>query len=266
MMENQVSEYDVIIVGAGLAGLSAAKVLHEEGKSYMILEATERPGGKVYSKTSEDTSRYFELGAQFINKEMTEIVKLIEETGMTLTRNEGTQNSIVISDKSKELINLDFSDITDTLGAISGEHFDSKPLDQVLEKHISQKRKRQILKSFIAAETTVNSRYINAEAMKNLVSRVTTTTSGLEYQASDPLSNVIKYLETLNKDAIHYLEPVAKVKETKAGYTLKTKNKAKYHAKALIMAVPLQQRQGSHSVPPLPIIIGLIWKVILMVL
>ncbi|WP_368645764.1 flavin monoamine oxidase family protein [Alkalibacterium putridalgicola] len=238
MMENQVSEYDVIIVGAGLAGLSAAKVLHEEGKSYMILEATERPGGKVYSKTSEDTSRYFELGAQFINKKMTEIVKLIEETGMTLTRNEGTQSSIVISDKSKELINLDFSDITDTLGAISGEHFDSKPLDQVLEKHISQKRKRQILKSFIAAETTVNSRYINAEAMKNLVSRVTTTTSGLEYQASDPLSNVIKYLETLNKDAIHYLEPVAKVKETKSGYTLKTKNKAKYHAKAIIMAVP----------------------------
>ncbi|SFB99484.1 Monoamine oxidase [Alkalibacterium subtropicum] len=238
MMENQTSEYDVIIVGAGLAGLAAAKAMHEEGKSYVVLEATDRSGGKVCSKVSEDSSRYFELGAQFVSEEMTEMVKLIKEAGMVLTRTEGTQDNRVISDKSKEPIYLDFHDITDTLGAISGEHFSSKPMDQVLEKHISQKRKRQILKSFIAAETTVNSRYINAEAIKNLISRVTTTTSGLDHQASGPLSNVVKHLESLNKDAIHYLEPVVKVKETKSGYTVKTKNKSKYHGKALIMAVP----------------------------
>lgn len=238
MTENQTAEYDVIIVGAGLAGLAAAKAVREEGKSYLILEATDRSGGKVYSKVSEDSSRYFELGAQLVNKEMTEMVKLIQEAGMVLTKTKRIEENRVISDKSKEPIYLDFSDITDTLGAISGEHFGVKPLDQVLEKHISQKRKRQILKSFVAAETTVNSKYINAEAIKKLISRVTTTTNGLDYQASGPLSKVIKYLETLNVDAIHYLEPVVKVKETNSGYTVKTKNKSKYHAKSLIMAIP----------------------------
>lgn len=40
-------QYDVIIVGAGVAGLACAKVLQENQVSYIILEAGGRPGGRV---------------------------------------------------------------------------------------------------------------------------------------------------------------------------------------------------------------------------
>lgn len=238
MVEKQTSEYDVIIVGAGLAGLAAAKAMKEEGKSYLLLEATDRAGGKVFSKISEDTSRYFELGAQFVNKDMTEIVKLIKAADMDLSRTQIPEDLVVISDKSKEPIHLDFKDITDALGAMNDIHFDSSPLDELLDQHIENKRKRQIIKSFIAAETTVNTRHLDAKGLKELVSRITTTNNELSYQASGPLSKVIRYLEAVSKDEIHYLEPVVKVKQTKTGYTLKTKNKTKYHAKSVVMAVP----------------------------
>ena len=41
--------YDVIIVGAGMAGLSAAYELKKAGLSVKILEQTDRFGGRVYT-------------------------------------------------------------------------------------------------------------------------------------------------------------------------------------------------------------------------
>lgn len=44
----QTNGYDVIIIGAGLAGLTAAKELHRLHRSVLILEATHRIGGRAY--------------------------------------------------------------------------------------------------------------------------------------------------------------------------------------------------------------------------
>ena len=45
--------HDVIIVGAGSAGLYAAKTLNEDGYDVLIIEATGRIGGRVYSYTMD---------------------------------------------------------------------------------------------------------------------------------------------------------------------------------------------------------------------
>jgi monoamine oxidase len=41
---------DVIVIGAGLAGLSAARRLKERGASVIVLEARSRIGGRVQSE------------------------------------------------------------------------------------------------------------------------------------------------------------------------------------------------------------------------
>ena len=40
-------ETDILIIGAGITGLSLAKRLEEHGKDYVILEARERLGGRI---------------------------------------------------------------------------------------------------------------------------------------------------------------------------------------------------------------------------
>lgn len=40
-------KYDVVIVGAGMTGLSCAKVLSDSSQSVIVLESTDRPGGRI---------------------------------------------------------------------------------------------------------------------------------------------------------------------------------------------------------------------------
>jgi phytoene dehydrogenase-like protein len=59
-----VKQTDIIIVGAGLAGLTAAKVLKAAGKSVKILEASDRIGGRV--KTDEVDGFLLDHGFQVL--------------------------------------------------------------------------------------------------------------------------------------------------------------------------------------------------------
>ena len=59
---------EVLIVGAGAAGLAAARVLEDSGISYTILEATDRYGGRL--KASHDFADVpLDLGAEWIHNQ-----------------------------------------------------------------------------------------------------------------------------------------------------------------------------------------------------
>ena len=56
---------DVVVIGAGGAGLSAARTLLKAGKSVVILEAMNRVGGRAYTE-SETFGVPFDWGCQWI--------------------------------------------------------------------------------------------------------------------------------------------------------------------------------------------------------
>jgi hypothetical protein len=59
-------EFDCIIIGAGLAGLSAARTLISAGVSTLVLESSNRPGGRVTSDVVDGFT--LDRGFQVINK------------------------------------------------------------------------------------------------------------------------------------------------------------------------------------------------------
>ncbi|MEM9878617.1 MAG: FAD-dependent oxidoreductase [Pseudomonadota bacterium] len=65
--------YDVIIIGAGLAGLSAARRLEASGVTVLVLEARNRAGGRAY--TGYDMPDRPEFGAIQVGAEYTEVRK-----------------------------------------------------------------------------------------------------------------------------------------------------------------------------------------------
>ena len=73
----------MLVVGAGLAGLSAADELVRAGYEPIVLEARERVGGRVHSRTL-DNGAVVEMGAEFILPGCTEVLGLVERFGLGL--------------------------------------------------------------------------------------------------------------------------------------------------------------------------------------
>lgn len=74
---------DVAIIGAGFAGISAARTLQRGGATVVVLEAQTEVGGRVRSTRAED-GRIYELGGQFFSRKMARLLDLIEETGLSI--------------------------------------------------------------------------------------------------------------------------------------------------------------------------------------
>jgi monoamine oxidase len=64
---------DVIIIGAGAAGLSAARALSNSGLAVIILEARDRIGGRIFTRHITSFPAPIELGAEFIHRQPREI-------------------------------------------------------------------------------------------------------------------------------------------------------------------------------------------------
>src|SRR5687767_4036294 len=79
----------VIVVGAGLAGLSAAERLVESGVAVTLVEARDRLGGRVWTQRALDGST-MELGAEWIGSDG-EVHDLLAGAGVGMTDADGLQ-------------------------------------------------------------------------------------------------------------------------------------------------------------------------------
>jgi monoamine oxidase len=72
---------DVIVIGAGAAGLAAARSLAGQSLRVIVLEARDRTGGRVWSVPSSRAATPAELGAEFIHGRATETMALLRDAG-----------------------------------------------------------------------------------------------------------------------------------------------------------------------------------------
>jgi len=78
------TDVDVVIIGAGVSGLAAAKRLTEAGVSTTILEARNRIGGRIYTTRDERTPLPIEMGAEFVHGSAPELVEIVRASKLVV--------------------------------------------------------------------------------------------------------------------------------------------------------------------------------------
>ena len=79
--EAEPRKVDAIVIGAGLAGLAAADALRKKGKTFVVLEARDRVGGRTLNR-SIGKGDVVEIGGQWVGPTQDRVLDLIDDLGL----------------------------------------------------------------------------------------------------------------------------------------------------------------------------------------
>jgi monoamine oxidase len=93
---------DVVVVGAGLAGLTAARELSAAGLEVRVLEARDRVGGRTLSQSVGDHPEdVVELGGQWVGPTQHEVLSLAQDLGIETYPTHATGRNLFEDDRGK---------------------------------------------------------------------------------------------------------------------------------------------------------------------
>ncbi|MEM0944227.1 MAG: FAD-dependent oxidoreductase, partial [Pseudomonadota bacterium] len=93
------SDPDVVVIGAGAAGLAAARTLMAEGKSVVILEAADRVGGRAYTE-SDRLGVPFDHGCAWLQgPDKLPLTELARARGYTLLDHDDAVDALYVGDR-----------------------------------------------------------------------------------------------------------------------------------------------------------------------
>jgi monoamine oxidase len=140
------SEQTVIIIGAGAAGLIAARQLSGAGMKVIVIEAQSNPGGRMHTLRQPGFSIPLEAGAEFIHGELPITLGLLQEAGIEFSAIAGEMKTV----RSGNWITDDpMNEFWDELMAKMNEVKEDMTIDAFLAQHFSDPKYTRLRDSVI---------------------------------------------------------------------------------------------------------------------
>jgi monoamine oxidase len=124
---------DVAIIGAGAAGLAAARALDEQGLDVTILEARGRIGGRVFTHRDRGSPVPIEMGAEFIHGSAPELEEITNKASLA---------SVDISGRRWQIVGDQFrpaDDFWDRIDRVMGRLHSRRAADRSFEDFLKTK-------------------------------------------------------------------------------------------------------------------------------
>jgi len=83
----------IVVIGAGVAGLAAARELRSRGHTVTVLEARDRIGGRILTRRNGAVASPIELGAEFIHGAAPSTMRLVRAAGLAVARTGGAMRT-----------------------------------------------------------------------------------------------------------------------------------------------------------------------------
>lgn len=265
---------DVIVIGAGLAGLAAARNLRAQGASVRVLEARSRVGGRVNSERLSGLGLTIDLGAQFVGDRHVRLSALVDEIGLTRVRRPSSGTHLYLPPNAAAPRRAAEGDLPLSLGGRLDAMLISWRLQRLLKTFAKGDTARRdavtaaeglrrlacteeahrFFSGFIAGELCVP---LDAVSMQELLDQLTTmggaegeTTSDDCYLA-EGTGAIAEHLAATLGNSIVLNTPVTRVWQDEDGVGIDTAA-ATYRGRSLIVATPPQLYANIGLLPLLP--------------
>jgi monoamine oxidase len=242
----------IIIIGAGVAGLSTANDLLKRGKTVTILEACDRLGGRIHTIRNSSFRNPVEKGVEFIHGNLPLTVHLLKAAGIEYTPVSGAMVSVVNGEwKTQEDFAIDWGEIMRKMNTLRSDI----TLDEFLERDFNDEKHKEVRQSLLRFAQGFDL----ADTSKASVLALREEWIGGEdeqYRVPGGFDQVVNYLEKQCREAgasIRTLSTVTGIHWRQNDVLIIT-DKQHYRANKAIITVSLGQLQNNPDIfrPAIP--------------
>src|SRR5436190_18485243 len=229
-------QFDILIIGAGAAGLSAAGKLAEKGYKVGLLEATGKAGGRIATLFREGFDRPIETGAEFVHGEAEFTFELFKKANINYQSVEGEM--VTIQDGvwlTGEAPGGEFELLTEKLEQLN----EDCPIDQFLDKYFPvseyemlRRSVQQFAEGFSLADTGKASVLAFKKELQQLNEEQYRPTGGYHQMINYLLEQCIHF-----NTKIFFNSPVGRVEYADKHVNIYTYDNKQYAAEKLIVTV-----------------------------
>ncbi|XP_072349429.1 amine oxidase [flavin-containing] B-like isoform X2 [Scyliorhinus torazame] len=276
--------YDVIILGAGISGLAAARLLHQTGLNVLVLEARDRVGGRTHT-LHDPRFGYTDVGGAYVGPTQNRILGLAEELGVETYRVDGFLYSLADIQGSVRRFSglvppiynpiglLDMNNAIRTLDKMADEippeapwkHSNAEQLDsmtakELIERMVWAESTRRLLNLFVTTVFCVEAHEISALSVLWVIKcghgieRIGNIAGGAQERKFIGGAQTIseRLADLIGSDRVRLRSPVVTVEEEADGVSVTSEGGETFKGQFAISAVPHAILQKIHFHPPLP--------------
>ena len=247
--------YDLVILGAGVSGLAAARRLSGKGLSIAILEARDRVGGRIHTLHDVHCPVPLELGAEFVHGKPTETFDLLHAAGIGMV--DAAEERLHFT--NGKLRKVDFwSRIERVMKVLKRTKKDVSVFDAIeaASKKID-KPSREMVLSFVEGFDAAD---VHRISLQSVIEEQENSVGGDDWRNYRPLGGydgLVDFMRAgLDPQAVHlHLNTVAtSIRWRKGNVCVETTSRisqlaSTFEAKAVLIALPLGVLQASAGEP-----------------
>lgn len=231
------NDYDIIIVGAGAAGLMAACELCKSGKKVAIMEAGDRIGGRIYSINDPAFAISAELGAEFIHGHLPITLGLLKEADIPYHPTAGAVCRVVNGHITKA---GGFIENFDALLQKLNQLSEDISIADFLQTHLTEEcfaATRTSLKSYVEGYDAADIYQASTFALRAELS----SSDGRQYRIKGGYQKLIAHLDNscMQCGGRIFLSNKVTHIQWQANQVIVTTNKKQYTAAKAIITIPL---------------------------
>jgi monoamine oxidase len=242
---------DVVIVGAGMAGLTAARALAEAGWRVLVVEAQERIGGRIL--TQHVGGEALELGAEFIHGRPPELWALIDEAGLETYERGGAQ--LCFEDGALAQCGSEMEEVFEPLEKL--EHFDGPDMSfaEYLDREKVPEENRDRMIGYVEGFNAADHRVVSAASLGAQQKAEDASEGERIYRLQGGYDQLPAYLSQRileHNGKVQTGTPVKAIRWQPGHVEIITEARS-FHAEKVVMTLPLGVLQsGSVAITPAP--------------
>ncbi|XP_066562927.1 amine oxidase [flavin-containing] [Amia ocellicauda] len=277
------NKYDVIVIGGGLSGLTAAKLLVESNLNPLVLEARDRVGGRTFTVQNKHC-KYVDLGGAYVGPTQNRIFRIAKEMGVETYKVNEKENLVhYVKGKShpfkgpfppmwNPIALMDYNNLwrkMDEMGreipqeapwrAPHAEEWDKMTMKDLFDKLCWTRVSRQFANLFVNVNVTSEPHEVSAlwflwyvKQCGGTMRIFSTTNGGQERKFLGGSGQISDRLMNLLGDRVKLEKPVCHIDQSGDGVVVETLDHEKYEAKYVIVATAPALNLKIHFNPPLP--------------